>query len=69
MMNPESFRTGDKVRHMSGKEGQVINVNDVGVHVDFGRPGLRGIYDANWFRLHPNGLEIITSAQRQGERQ
>ncbi len=58
-MTPENFNTGDKVRHMSGTEGRVTKVDGAGVHVDFGQPGIRGIYDDRWFRMYPSGLEVL----------
>jgi len=50
---------------MAGSEGRVVKVDGAGVHVDYGRPGLLGIYDDRWFRMYPSGLEIL-SQQTQG---
>jgi hypothetical protein len=52
----------DRVRHVGMNElGTVDGVTDDSVHVTYDRIGKggrhwEGLYDANWFRLHPTGL-------------
>jgi len=55
------FVAGDRVSHFTVGEG-VVTKNEGGtVYVTFDGTNKRGknfvgIYDPNWFRIHPNGL-------------
>jgi len=66
MMTINHFKVGDEVRHMSGRKGRVTEIDKAGVRVDFGEPGLRGIYDNNWFRMYPSGMIYVTGAIATG---
>lgn len=56
------FKTGDRVRHVSRDEiGTVTMLENGNVKVNFDNPAPNGRksigeYDANWFRIYPNGL-------------
>lgn len=57
-LRPVDFNIGDRVRHFSlDSYGYVTEIKD-GVRVDF-EDGVRGWYDTDWFKLHPNGLRIV----------
>jgi hypothetical protein len=48
------FKAGDRVSHLTAGEGVVIRSDATHVEVRYQRG--TGIYDANWFRLHPRLL-------------
>ncbi len=64
------FKTGDRVRHASRREvGTVTSLPNGDVQVDFDNPTPKGrksvgIYDANWFRIYPNGLVALDAEER-----
>ena len=57
----EDFSIGDHVAHISLGDGVVTATDRESVYVAFARKqekgrNLRGIYDRDWFRIHPNYL-------------
>jgi hypothetical protein len=60
---PEDFKDGDRVRHVNRDEWGTVKIDGKGhVVVTFDKPNSRGhksvvIFDANWFKVYPNGLE------------
>jgi hypothetical protein len=63
------FRVGDRVKHFDdvlGLVGEVVSLDNDAVKVRFVTKGHEwfGAYDDLWFRLHPEGLTIITDEPR-----
>ena len=65
-----AFKDGDRVRHVSRNEvGTVKVLGNGNVQVTFDNPTPRGNksvgeYDADWFRIYPNGLVLQSEAER-----
>lgn len=60
---PDQFQLGDRVRHIGmNEEGEVLSIDRDGtIHVQYDRTDDKGrhwigVYDAAWFRIHPDLL-------------
>lgn len=64
-MNLSDLKTGYRVRHVSRDECGTVTILPNGnaqVIFDNPTPGGRvsiGEYDENWFKIYPNGLELV----------
>lgn len=64
-MRPENFKDGHRVRHVNRDEIGTVKITGEGhVAVTFDKPTPRGhksvgVFDYNWFKIYPNGLQRI----------
>lgn len=61
-------KVGMRVRHVlrRGKnlgagEGRIVSIGTDGVHVDFDKKGVSGIFSDHWFTLRNVDLELLNS--------